>query len=99
MEEYPDCIDSLIFKDKKGLDISCETGDTKFNYSIFNDTLYLERWDDLNYIDTTTGIIAKEWYILTSQGLTWAKVKRRRGDFWDDLDSEYLHRFYFKKVN
>ncbi len=99
MKEFPDCIDSLKFGQTELYDYSCEHEyGEKHGYKINGDTIYIEKWDVINEVDTTTQLSAKEWYILTENGLVWVKVQRKRGDLWDDLDSKYLNKFFYKKV-
>ena len=99
MIEFPTCIDSLIFSAKKVFTYSCEHeyGEAH-NYKIFNDSLYVEKWDVINNIDTTKELKAKEWFKLTNHGLVWVKVVRKRGDFWDEIEPEYLNKSYYKQL-
>ena len=99
MEEFPNCIDSLKFGQTEIYAYSCEhEHGEKHSYKIIGDSIYVEKWDVINEADTTTELSTKEWYKLTENGLVWVKVQRKRGDFWDDLDSNYLNKFFYKKV-
>ncbi len=62
------------------------------------DTIYIEKWDVINEASSIMELSAKEWYVFTENGLVWIKVQRKRGDFWDDLEPEFLNRFYFKQL-
>jgi hypothetical protein len=99
MQEFPKCIDSLIFKEKVGFSYSCEHEEyLKIDLFQKGDTLYVEKWDFANHLDSTQEISVKEWFRLTDNGLTWVKVLRKRGDNWDELEKKYLNRFFYKRI-
>lgn len=99
MEEFPNCIDSLIFSSSEVFSYSCEHAyGEPHKYEFRNDSIYVEKWDVINNVDSTKELKAKEWFILTSNGLVCVKVQRKRGDFWDELDPKYLNKFYFQII-
>lgn len=99
MQEFPECIDSLIFKENIGFSYSCEHEEyLKIDLSQKGDTLYVEKWGFANQLDTTKEITAKEWFRLTEIGLTWVKVLRKRGNNWEELEKKYLNRFFYKRI-
>lgn len=99
MEEFPNCIDSLQFEENQVYVYSCEHEyGENHKYELKSDSIYVEKWDIINEADSTKELSAKEWYKLTDDGLVWVKIQRKRGDYWDDLDSQYLNKFYHKKV-
>ena len=77
MEEFPNCIDTLKFGQTELYDYSCEHEyGEKHSYKIIGDSIYIEKWDVINEVDTITELAAREWYKLTENGLVWVKVCR-----------------------